>query len=1083
MGAIDGDADTLPGGTRDGSAADPEAEFTVVDARFYAICEEVARGGWGLVLRAYDRRLGRMVALKQLRVTSPSVEARLRREACLTARLEHPGIVPVHEVGRFATGEPFYAMKLVEGRSLHAVFAGARSLDERLPLVPHLLAVADAVGYAHARGIIHRDLKPANVMVGAFGETLVVDWGLAKEIGAADPGPEPEATSVAPALTLAGAVVGTPPYLAPEQARGEAADPRADVYAIGAMLYTLVAGRDPYEGDTPAAIIGRVVAEPVVPLERRQPTAPRDLIAIVAKAMAREPGGRYPTARELADDLRRFLAGRLVAAQSYSSLVLLRRWLARHVRAVVVTLVGLALAAALAVAGENLRRAHAIAEVRRAELTLAHARAALDADPTRAVALLKRHVPADDADAERAAAVSAEAASRTVARHVFRNVRLAAVSRDGRWIAGRNGPDLSLVRTDGAARIELHDPDGERITGSSFAPDGARLAAIAGNGATLRLWDVGAGSGRELLRSTARLMTVTWHPDGRSLAVTTSDGRVLAIEAGSGAVRERRVADVFVAEFSPDGHTLAATTKGAIHVLGDDAPDFVALPEPGGDLVAFAPDSARLAWPGRDGAIVVYDLRDRSLRPVGRPGAQVLRLVFSPDGRGLLSAAVDGSVRLWDLAGAEARAMRLPGAEPAYNLAVSPDGTLVAVGGAKGALELWDLASGTARALLGHHHELWTLAFSADGDLLVSADRGGQARVWSLARPAARAVAARVAGAEIGAGGEVVAMRASGGLDVWNARTGAVRHVELAAGSGPQLRVAADGGRAATVAGATIQVTDLASGAVVPVVNPATVRAFALAPDGRTLAVADDDKRVRVLATDGATPARDLGVRTQIPIFARFAPGGTELLNATISLVRLERLDGAGDRRFAPGDLVTQAEFAPDGKRLAIALIGGRIWLWAPDAGSPVALDGHTAGVNQLAFAPDGATLASAGDDQAVWLWRPGTRAGRRLAHLAPVTGVAFLDGGARLASSSGDGAVRLWDVASGRELAVVRIGDAPLEGLFFIAGKLVAAGAEHLWHVDLPSAAPPALAALTSAEVLGSEDGLLATPGTGSEP
>src|SRR5689334_8377839 len=185
---------------------------------------EYGRGGLGRVSRAHDLELGRDVAIKELISRGAINEVRFLREALITARLEHPGIVPIHEAGRWPDGTPFYAMKLVSGRSLRDLIAEARTSDERLGLLDHVIAVADAIAYAHGRNIIHRDLKPGNVIVGDFGETVVIDWGLAKDLTAA----EDPVTAASPAqpspddeLTGAGSVLGTPAYMAPEQARGE----------------------------------------------------------------------------------------------------------------------------------------------------------------------------------------------------------------------------------------------------------------------------------------------------------------------------------------------------------------------------------------------------------------------------------------------------------------------------------------------------------------------------------------------------------------------------------------------------------------------------------------------------------------------------------------------------------------------------------------------------------------------------------------------------------------------------------------------------------------------------------------------
>src|ERR1051325_8862622 len=213
------------------------------DPERYRIIGEHARGGLGCVTRAHDRELGRDVAIKELISRGNISEVRFMREALITARLEHPGIVPVHEAGRWPDGTPFYAMKLVAGRPLRDLIAERTTVEQRIGLLHHVIAVADAIAYAHGRNIIHRDLKPANVIVGDFGETVVIDWGLAKDLRAPDDtvagaSPQPDRHD---GLTTTGNVLGTPAYMAPEQRRGERVDQRADVFAIGAMLWELCA--------------------------------------------------------------------------------------------------------------------------------------------------------------------------------------------------------------------------------------------------------------------------------------------------------------------------------------------------------------------------------------------------------------------------------------------------------------------------------------------------------------------------------------------------------------------------------------------------------------------------------------------------------------------------------------------------------------------------------------------------------------------------------------------------------------------------------------------------------------------------
>ncbi|HEU0036306.1 MAG TPA: protein kinase [Kofleriaceae bacterium] len=356
----------------------------VVPEAHYKHGSEIARGGMGRIVAAEDQRLGRPVALKELLEPAGDALGRFQREALITARLQHPGIVPVYEAGRWPTGEPFFAMKLVSGRPLDRVIAEAKTLEERLALLPRIAAATDAIAYAHSHRIVHRDLKPANVLIGDFGETVVIDWGLAKDLDVGDspesqtrhdrPGakrtpkpatntasrtasiashPPPSTRQVSSTtLTVAGAVMGTPAYMAPEQARGEPVDQRADVFALGAMLYHLLAGVPPYNARTATDVIAAAALGRVIPHAEREAGAPRDLVAIVERAMRQSPAERYPDAGALADELRRFLTGQLVSAHRYTPLQRLSRFLKKHQAAVTIatiSVVTLAVGGTLAV--------------------------------------------------------------------------------------------------------------------------------------------------------------------------------------------------------------------------------------------------------------------------------------------------------------------------------------------------------------------------------------------------------------------------------------------------------------------------------------------------------------------------------------------------------------------------------------------------------------------------------------------------------------------------------------------------------------------------------------------------------------
>jgi len=301
----------------------PELEGTKYELR-----GRVGRGGMGTVWRAFDRELGREVALKVMNGPDPRPggEARLRTEAQVLARLEHPGLVPVHDLGTLPDGRLFYAMKLVRGRRLDE---HVREMPSRAARLRVFERICDAVAFAHAHGVIHRDLKPQNVMVGPFGEVLVLDWGVAKvladpEAAAAPPIEPPARPAVdvdAATLTAAGTVLGTPGYMAPEQARGETAvGVAADVYALGALLSFLA-------GDNP----------------------PRALAAMVARARAPRPADRYPSVAALQEDVSRFLSDLPVSAYAERPLEQARRLAGKYRTPLVLVLAYLVMRALLAV--------------------------------------------------------------------------------------------------------------------------------------------------------------------------------------------------------------------------------------------------------------------------------------------------------------------------------------------------------------------------------------------------------------------------------------------------------------------------------------------------------------------------------------------------------------------------------------------------------------------------------------------------------------------------------------------------------------------------------------------------------------
>ncbi|MEO8552998.1 MAG: serine/threonine-protein kinase, partial [Kofleriaceae bacterium] len=362
----------------------------------YRLGAELGRGGMGRVVEAFDTQLGRTVALKEvLPRPGGTIDRRFEREVQITARLEHPSIVPLYDAGTMADGRPFYVMRKVTGRPLDELISRAHDLEERLALLPNLLSAMDAIAHAHKRGIIHRDLKPGNMLVGDNGETIVIDWGLAKVIGEeeiSDAGATMIPTAADSLKTIAGAVFGTPGFMAPEQARGEELTTRGDVFALGATLYQLLVGRAPVSGKSATEAIASSIQRKITPVAEASPNA----------------GG-------LAEDVRRFTTGQLVAAHRYTRRERLVRFARKHRAPLSVAALALVVVAVFAWIGvhrilverdaansarreaddqrSQVLKANAQLVERADQLLVTRARALVDSNPTEALALLKELRP------------------------------------------------------------------------------------------------------------------------------------------------------------------------------------------------------------------------------------------------------------------------------------------------------------------------------------------------------------------------------------------------------------------------------------------------------------------------------------------------------------------------------------------------------------------------------------------------------------------------------------------------------------------------------------------------------------------
>jgi len=977
------------------------------------------KGGMGQVLLVHDEFMNRDVAMKELLPShqlfreepgfSPMAQtaelaARFLREARITGLLEHPGVVPVYELGRKPDGSLYYTMKLVRGRTFLQALREGKTVEDRLALLPHFMELCQAIAFAHSRGVIHRDLKPANVMVGEFGETVVLDWGIAKVLGQADVHQEELAEAVTAlksdvdkeALeTEQGEALGTPHYMPPEQAEGrvDQIDKRSDVYSLGAVLYEMLTAKTPYTGRTTKEILDQVVKQPVRPLLEVEPDIPAELATICEKCLQKDPGQRYQSARELAEEIRRFQSGALVRAYKYTPGQLLAFYYQRHRAVVHTAAAGAAALLLLAVYSYvNITRAY-----HREQEQRAIAEVARDAEQE------QREAAEQARDAEQEAREEAEweqyVAQIRLAQHHLNSGQYRRAEdllwetpehlREWEW-----GYLLNECHQDLATWTHHESP----IYDLHFSPDGNQMLSVA-QGADAALWDLETGQ-------VAQNFSI---PDpGAAFAAAPSGGDLLAIALRDGTVRLMSAASgEELAKLVCPGRAVAAA--------------------------AFSPGGGQLATLCEGGDLLIWDTATHSLVDQWRlPERDFWRVEFSPEGGALLAVSR-----------AEAAFVILPGeAGPPRRLAgslaqISPGGDRVYT--ASGTfIEVWDARTGERLARTDAGATVKSLALSFAGDMLASGSDSGPAQLWlssdlSLLHELLPDAPSTVYG--FNAGDALLLGKSGDQFHVWDTHSGARIHAFR--GHEDNLSI-----RPALHPGGTMAATGGADGSVKlwslegPLTSRTTayqtlpVTDFALPAEGEVLVTYSADGWMYTLDALTGAPLGAFGTWAgwkPVPPAALSADGRTAVTALDGFLPMLLDLEAASLQTTLPngaGSLRTLA-LRPDASEAALATHEGALLLWDTASGDaqdlPVGEDVHS-----LAYRPDGTMLAVGTKSGRVLLWdrqAPGA-APRVLEQDGLVSALAWSADGVYLAAGSWEGGgVRIWAVDTQEEAIALKTG------------------------------------------------------------
>lgn len=934
----------------------------------YEVLDVVGRGGMGVVLKARDAKLQRIVAVKVLHpalADRPDARLRFGREARAAAAIRDEHVVDIHAV-EDAGPVPYLVMEFISGMTLDDRVKQAPTFDLAAILRIGMQA-ARGLAAAHAQGLIHRDVKPANILLeNGVQRVKLTDFGLARAVDDVD-------------VTQSGVIAGTPLYMSPEQARAETLDARSDLFSLGSVLYTLCAGSPAFLADSTLAVIHRVCEVDPRPVSAINPNVPEWLTRIIARLMAKDPAERFGSASELANELGRWLA-HVQQGETAPHLVPLPGERARSTRRRIGVIAG---AVALATLGTLLALPRGPGSSPN-ELPLKAAPVVARSTAPRATVVVRpQHSPFDDrkpgdvgANLLALAGGGEFAAGRqelvaVLAESRFRMPKSSLTSwpasdREGTWIAIPSDNDVALFDARTGDLCRTFTGHSVRVYCAAVSPDGAYVAAGAwGGDLAVRVWDRTTGTQVHALMGHARMVNrLAFSPDGTRLASAGADGKLIIWDPVRGEKHTEAAGGpgfLYDVAYSHDGRWLASSS-GDGHVwvwdasTGEVVQRLAGLPMTGSAQhgVAFSGDDALLAAGGEQITKVWRTADWRLVRTLQTPG---IWLAFAGDGNVLLTASTvaapgqPNTVARWNSATDEQLApltLRSQGKWATYFL--TPDRkTLYAMRAhpAERHLHAYDADTGIEKRVpRGHNGAVWTVAISRDGNTLVSGSEDGAIWCWDLAqwRVDEALPPARLLGKH--------------GAHVWG------------------LAFSPDGKRVASGSrDKTLAIWDVESGAQLQSLPGHATFASAVEFDakGEVLAAGRSDGSVRFFDVETGTEGKLLPAHTGHVIGIAYSRDGRYLATAGYKDLAVHVFDAQSRERVATfhpkTSLLGSLAFGPDNRTIAAGAVDGVVFLWDLETRAETILRGHSGNVESVAFHPGGRLLTTAAADGSVRLW------------------------------------------------------------------------------------------------------------------